>query len=278
MKQVQAEVIANDEVLPGLRLMWLDAPEAARLVRPGQFLFAKCSSGPEPFLRRPISIHRVAPGILPQDERTGPPTQIAILFGASGLGTGYLSRHQPGDIVDIIAPLGRGFVVHPDTRNVLLVGGGWGVAPLINLADFCLRDGRSVTLLLGAQSSRQVIPLNLLPPDVEVLVTTQDGSMGVKGVVTDVLASQLDWADEVFCCGPAPMYRAIAAVARGRLPRRRVQVLADAPMACGVGVCGTCVVAMARRSMCGTCSGSRGRLSPLPGSERTVAWRAAGET
>jgi dihydroorotate dehydrogenase electron transfer subunit len=132
--------------------------------------------------------------------------------------------------------------VHPGTRNVLLIAGGWGVAPLVNLADFCVRDGRSVTLLLGAQTRLQVFPTHLLPPEVEVAVTTQDGSMGRRGLVTDLVPDHLDWADQVFSCGPIPMYETLARLVAGRLPRKSVQVLMDAPMACGVGVCGSCAV------------------------------------
>lgn len=242
MHQLDAEVLSNTELLPGLRLLWLDAPEAARATRPGQFVFVRCSDGPEPVLRRAVSIHRVGPGILPGDERSGPPTRLALLYGTAGHGVAYLQRYQPGDVVNIIAPLGHGFAVHAATRNVLLVGGGIGVAPLVNLADFCIREGRSVTLLVGAQHGRQVFPSHLLPPEVEIIVATQDGSLGHHGMITELLPAHLDWADQVFCCGPVGMYETIGRAVFQQGQRKQVQVLMDAPMMCGVGTCGTCAV------------------------------------
>lgn len=243
MKQVLAEVISNTEVLPGLCLLWMDAPAAAGSARPGQFVLVRCSTGLEPVLRRPVSIHRLRPGILPDDERpAGRPTQLAILFGTNGPGTSALARLLPGDDVDLIAPLGRGFSVHPHTRNVLLIGGGSGVAPLVNLADFCIREGRAVTLLIGAMSARQVFPAHLLHPAVEVAVTTQDGSLGSRGLITDLAPQYWDWADQIFACGPPAMYQTLAQIGAAKRSRKQVQVLANAPIACGVGACAVCAI------------------------------------
>ena len=110
------------------------------------------------------------------------------------------------------------------------------------LAEMAIAQGKAVTLIQGAATASQLYPSHLLPAEVELVVTTDDGSAGKKGLVTDALTQYTEWADQVFACGPEPMYRAIAAAAPD-LPRRKsVQVLLEMSMACGVGACYSCAV------------------------------------
>ena len=168
-----------------------------------------------------------------------------------GKGTRWLAARTPGDRVDLIGPLGRGFVVAPTSRRLLLVGGGLGVAPLVMLADQAVARGLSVTLVMGGRTADDIFPGHLLPVEVEYLVTTEDGSLGHRGFVTEVLAEPLDWADEVFACGPLGMLAALQ-----RLPRRSnaapIQASLEEHMGCAMGVCYGCVVETrrGRRRVC----------------------------
>ena len=146
-------------------------------------------------LRRPFSLNTV-------DAATG---IITIHFRVIGRGTEWFTRLRPGDSVDMLGPLGRPFEVDPRSQHLLLVAGGLGMAGVRMLADEAIRDGRQVTLLFGAASSREVYPSNLLPDEVEYVVATDDGSLGHHGFVTELVAEYEAWADQAFACGPAPM-------------------------------------------------------------------------
>ena len=114
----------------------------------------------------------------------------------------------------MFGPLGRGYSISPQAQNVLLVAGGLGVAAVIALADEAIAANRSVTLLQGARSANKLYPPDLLPQDVEAVSATDDGSTGHHGVVTDLLPEYLPWADQVFACGPTPMFAGMAKVMR----------------------------------------------------------------
>lgn len=231
MKQLLAPIISNEEVMPGTRLLWVEAPEVAASAQPGQFAMARIGDSYDPLLRRPFSVHRV-----------GKDGQVAFLYATWGRGASMLAHKGQGETVDLFGPLGRGFALQRGARHLLLVGGGMGIAPLAFLADAMIAQGRSVTLILGAVTAAQVYPSHLLPAEVELVVTTEDGSAGTLGRVTDVLPQYADWADQVFSCGPLPMYRAMAAAMPELARRKSVQVLLEMPMACGLGACYGCAV------------------------------------
>ncbi|HEY8490010.1 MAG TPA: dihydroorotate dehydrogenase electron transfer subunit, partial [Dehalococcoidia bacterium] len=148
----------------------------------------------------------------------------------------------PGDEVFMFGPLGHGYRVDPKAGNLLLVGGGIGIAPLVWLADEAVAAGKSVVLLVGARTADGVFPARLLPPEVEVVVTTDDGSLGRPGLVSDVVPEYLAWADQVFACGPEAMFRALAQVMRRENYRKSAQALLEERMACGTGICYSCAV------------------------------------
>jgi dihydroorotate dehydrogenase electron transfer subunit len=220
-------VISNAEVMPRVHLLWLEAPEIAMAARPGQFVMVRCGSSHDPLLRRPLSIHRVAEA-----------RRIALLFAVAGRGTGWLSRRREGDLVDLLGPLGNGFSVQQTSRNLLLVAGGIGIAPLILLTEDALNAGHSVTLLLGAQSASVLYPGFLLPPKARLVIATEDGSEGRRGTAIDAIDDCADQADQVFACGPVSMYRSMAA--KECLMRKRVQVSLEMMMGCGLGACYGC--------------------------------------
>ena len=229
LKQVSATVISNIELMPGYHLMRVKAPEIAAEARPGQFITISC--GRDFILRRPLSIHRV-------DNLN----QISILFAVVGAGTHWLSRRRKGETLDLLGPLGNGFSIEPASKKLLLAAGGIGIAPLVFLAQKALNEGKFVKLLLGARTKDGVYPKKLLPEGIETLITTEDGSDGKKGKVTDILPGHVHWADQVYACGPLAMYQAIAKQGKQQRGKKPVQVSLEVRIGCGIGACFGCSI------------------------------------
>jgi len=229
LKQVTASVISNNEVMPGVYLIWLESPQIASVAQPGQFIMVRCGEGFEHQLRRPLSIHQIADG-----------SKLAFLSNVVGKGTHWLSQRHKGDTVELLGPLGNSYSIHPSSENLLLVAGGIGIAPLRFLAQQALNQGCSVRLLLGASTANQLYLRHLLPPKVELIITTKDGTTGKKGMITDLLPDFIGWADQIFACGPLPMYKAMAQMPE--LKGKPVQVSLEVRMGCGRGVCYGCTV------------------------------------
>ncbi len=234
MNLERAVVLSCEEVYESTRLVWLSAPAVGRTAQPGQFLMIRCGEGWDPLLPRPMSFHRF--------RQAGEERQFAILFDLRGRGTDWLWRRQPGDVVSLFGPLGRGYAVKRQSQNLLVVTGGIGVAALVALADEAIGEGRAVTLLQGAKTASKLFPLGSLPTEVEVVSATEDGSAGHRGLVSELLPQYLPWADQVFACGPNAMYEAMAGIMRQEASRKSVQVLLEEHMACGMGVCYCCGV------------------------------------
>jgi len=168
--------------------------------------------------------------------------QFAILYDVRGRGTAWLSVRRAGDRLSLFGPLGKGYSVNPRSQNLLLVGGGLGVAALISVADQAIQQGKSIMLLQGARSSANLYPADMLHAEVEALSTTEDGSAGHSGYVTELLAEHLPWADQVFACGPTAMFGSMMQVVRKAGSRKPVQALLEERMGCGTGVCYGCAV------------------------------------
>lgn len=212
----------------------VDVPEAL----PGQFANIKVSEGYDPLLRRPLSIHH-------QDLQNG---TLHFLYRMAGKGTGLLSRRQAGEEIDLITPLGRGFsfaALTPETP-ALLVAGGVGAAPLYFLA-LQLRERRvPVHFFLGGRTAGDLAFQEKIEKGIQnpLIITTEDGSLGRKGLITaplkEKLAGPLREGCRLFACGPLPMLREVALIAReaGNVP---LQVSMEALMACGFGACLGCV-------------------------------------
>jgi dihydroorotate dehydrogenase electron transfer subunit len=238
MKLGLARVAANDLIMPNTRVITLDSPELGRSATPGQFLHLRTGStdaGWDPLLRRPMSIFRIRP------ERLGEtPAGVSLLVRDVGRGSHLLAQARPDDRLDYLGPLGHGFELARRPGRLLMVGGGYGAAPLIGLAEAGLPRGAEVTLLVGAASAEYVFPAPLLPPPVEYYAATIDGSLGHPGLVTELVPRFLDWADAVYACGPDGMLRALAELCRSR-PRLPVQLAMEQHMGCAMGVCLGCV-------------------------------------
>lgn len=220
-------VLSHEEIVPGRRLLWLEA-EGVPEAQPGQFFMLQCGEGYSHLLPRPFSLHRQAPG------------RLAFLYAVLGAGTRWLAERRPGERVGLYGPLGRGFTIAPGARRLLLVAGGMGVAPIMALAEVALKQGHRVTLVLAAVSASKLYPRELIPSGAEVVVVTDDGSAGEKGLATDVAARLAPGCGQLFACGPRGMYQALARL--DLRPPGGVQVLLEEVMACGVGACFGCSV------------------------------------
>lgn len=234
MRSFVAEVTESERLYGDTHALWVTRPDHLAAAVPGQFVMAYAGEGYDPLLGRAFSIFRVREGA------RGP--EFGILFDVVGRGTDWLSRRRPGDEVRFVGPLGRGLEPRERVQKMLLVGGGIGVAPLVWFADTLVADGREVTMILGGRGEAQIFPSALLPSEVELVVTTEDGSLGETGRVTAPFARLLPWCDQAFACGPEPMFEALYDVARDAGTNKPVQGLLEARMACGLGICYSCAV------------------------------------
>ena len=228
MKQTDARVISNEELIPRVYLLWLDCPGIASKARPGQFVMVRCGEGAEYQLRRPLSIHQ-------QDEN-----RFALLFNVVGKGTQWLSQRQADDKLDLLGVLGDSYEIYPDSRKLLLIAGGIGIAPLVFLANEAIKKGKEITLLLGSPAAGQLYPPRLLPAGVRLVTATEDGSAGEKGMITDILPDFISDADQLFACGPVDMYRVMARMPE--LKDKPAQISLEVRMGCGRGICYSCTV------------------------------------
>lgn len=263
MKQIKAKVISNRKILgkferdgagtfkrpearniQGSYLMWLSCPEIlGEEPRPGQFIMARCG---DYVLPRPISIH--------QTNSEG----IALFYTVweNGKGTQWLSQRKRSKSVEIFGPLGNSFTISPESRHLLLVAGGTGMAPLCFLARYAVRQENSVTLLYGysdepspsnVKNSSQKYPWGkMLPPQVNV-ISIKSIFHGIDKpatkVVRELIPDHIDWADQVFACGPMPMYRDMWLKKKElKLEGKPVQVSLEVRMGCGTGVCYGCTI------------------------------------
>lgn len=234
--QVQGEVLSNRK-LGAYQAMSVVAPGMAELTKPGQFIAVQVG-GPESsmLLRRAFAIYAVK-------ERGVYGGTVDFIFAVHGKGTAWLAARRPQDKLDLVGPLGKPFRLPASPVTATLVGGGYGSAPLLPLAT-ALRDrGCRVDFVLGAASADRLFgQLDAKRIATTIEVTTDDGSMGRRGRVSDVLPQLLDrtGSDVVYACGPMGMLRAVAELAAERdIPS---QVAVEESMACGVGVCMTCVL------------------------------------
>lgn len=198
---------------------------------PGQFVMVRGDWGTDPILPRAFSLIEVG-------------KQGSILVRAVGKGTGLLIRMKPGDPLYVLGPQGKGFDLNLKGRIPVLVAGGVGVAPLVFLGEQLARKGASCLSIYGARTARDLPLRERLEACGNLTITTEDGSAGRKGMVTEPLRDLLSGTDPsshvVFSCGPHGMLRAVArACGEAGVP---CQVALESPMACGMGTCRGCAV------------------------------------
>lgn len=236
----QGEVLSHKKYGENYHSLTIVAPEIGERIKPGQFVNIRCGEDRSHILRRPFSVYRV-------HKRGGWASTIEIVFDVRGPGSHYLSQLRGHATMDVVGPLGRGFVLPRRRAHCLLVGGGIGATPLFFLADELRNDGHRVDVVLGARD------VGLLLNQIEARrvasvcrITTEDGSAGDKGRVTDVLVETMHKGETeiVYACGPHGMLAAVSAICvQQKVP---VQVAVEELMACGYGVCMTCVMPLRR--------------------------------
>lgn len=206
---------------------------------PGQFVEVRVDDSPTTFLRRPISINFV--------DRTN--NELWLLVAAIGDGTRRLSRLQQGDTLNCVLPLGNGFTMpRVASEKVLLVGGGVGVAPLLYFGQKIKEQGGEPTFLLGARTAADLLELDLFKAVGRVFVTTEDGSEGERGFVTNHSVLTQERFDQISTCGPKPMMMAVARYAKAE--NISCEVSLENKMACGVGACLCCVEKTTEGNVC----------------------------
>jgi dihydroorotate dehydrogenase electron transfer subunit len=240
--QIKVKIISHKRLKENYWHLELVSRIIAKCASPGQFLNIEVGNGIEPLLRRPISIHSVSG------------SKVRLIYEVVGRGTQILSERNPGDLVEVIGPLGNGFDYSRHACRqagtgelanwrTILVAGGMGVAPLVFLAEKIKLSKPLV--LIGARTRKQVLcsrEFKALGCAVEI--ATDDGSRGFKGKVTDLLKYRLSpigyRLSAIYACGPRQMLKTITGIAREN--KINAQFSLEEHMACGIGACLGCVV------------------------------------
>lgn len=235
LQVVSREVLGDRFVL----LKCTDSAAPLPPMMPGQFAQLRVDGSKETFLRRPISINYV-------DTKTN---QIWFLIQLVGNGSRALGRLNEGDVLNALLPLGNGFSMPVSAdRKHLLVGGGVGTAPLLYMGAQMRLMGMRPTFLLGARTRNMLLQLEDFERVGDVYLTTEDGSAGERGFVTRHSIWDQGQFDRISVCGPSPMMKAVARLARQKdIP---CEVSLENMMACGLGACLCCVEKTVRGNVC----------------------------
>jgi dihydroorotate dehydrogenase electron transfer subunit len=238
-----AAVIENRRLSSDYNVLSFDAPDLAATVRPGQFVMVKTSRGLDPLLRRPFSVFEVLRGA------DGRARGFSIFNKSIGTGTRLLSEIESGARLNVLGPLGRPFEPVDPPADAWMIAGGVGLAPFVTLAEALAARGTRATLFYGARRGEELHCVDLFEAlGVRSVLATEDGSRGVRGRITapleeELRACPLGQPVKLYACGPTPMMRACADLARAH--GRACDVSLEQVMGCGLGGCYSCVV-MAR--------------------------------
>lgn len=221
-------VVQNEQLNHDTYRIVFQSPTPLENIIPGQFVNVYVPDSATTFLRRPLSIHDVD-----IKENT-----FSLLIKTVGDGTRKMVQTKPNEEINIVYPLGNGFSKSKDNEHILLIGGGVGIAPMLHLAREAGLNGSKVEILLGARSAKDHVLIDEFKSYGELHLTTNDGTLGTKGFVTDhaIFSTNLD---RIYCCGPEPMMLAVAKKAKKLGVDCEVSL--ENMMACGFGVCLCCV-------------------------------------
>ncbi len=219
-KERNFRIASNERIAAKTYRMVLEG-DTSDFTAPGQFANVAVEGK---FLRRPISVCDYSEG------------SLTLLYDVVGDGTRQMSEMKPGTVLNLLTGLGNGFDTEVKTQRPVLVGGGIGVAPLLNLAKALRRAGKEPEIILGFNTAADVVlEKEFKDMGFRTVVTTADGSYGVKGFVTDAPGWKEDAYDYFYACGPMPMLRALCGI-----PVIPGELSLDERMACGFGVCMCC--------------------------------------
>lgn len=228
-KVLLEEILSVTEIKPAIFKMSIMSEHVSQNATPGQFVNIKCSEGITPLLRRPISICNV--------DRSS--NTFDIVFEVRGTGTKFLSKMKPGSKADIIAPLGKGFELPQTNSSIAVIGGGIGVFPLLFLLNEIGNSKKSA--FIGYRNKESIVLLDEFEKACDRLyISTDDGSEGYHGFVTDLLEKELtnNTFDYIYTCGPEPMMKKVASLAEKH--NAKCQVSLEQRMGCGIGACLVC--------------------------------------
>jgi dihydroorotate dehydrogenase electron transfer subunit len=235
VNQAEVTIVSKETLVPGWWQLNLVAPDLSSLLVPGQFLLLRCANRFTCYLRRPVFPALVEGKLL-----------ALLLQPNPDPGLAWLLTRQPGDTLDVIGPLGTGFPLPKHIKNLLLVGDGQAIEPLLGQMKRAIDAGISVTLALGGSRVSGLYPVTALPPAVEFQAATLDGSLGHRVPVIDLVPDLLNWADMVCAVGSASLYRALQAQSekiRLRTPAGYLfGLVTPYQMGCGVGACMSCTL------------------------------------
>lgn len=240
-KMLDLIILSNDQLNQNYHLLKLSTPDGIALpdMYPGQFVEIHVADSPTTFLRRPISVNFI----------DKPKNELWLLIQKIGDGTKRMAEYRKGDIVNIILPLGSSFSIPDDANSkLLLIGGGVGTAPMLYLGAKLKEKGFSPNFLLGARSSGDLLQLDEFSKYGDIYTTTEDGSHGEKGYVTNHSILEKKNFTHIFTCGPKPMMMAVANYAHKK--QINCEVSLENTMACGFGVCLCCVENTQRGNVC----------------------------
>jgi dihydroorotate dehydrogenase electron transfer subunit len=224
------KVAANERLHQNYCLLKLTAEEKLPEMLPGQFVQVQVENSPSTFLRRPISINYV-------DKEAN---QLWLLVQIVGEGSRHMAMLSEGDKLNLMLPLGNGFML-PEKKGekLLLIGGGVGTAPMLGLGAKLKEMGYEPNFLLGARSANDLLQLDMFRSIGNIFITTEDGSVGEKGYVTNHSVLKEVKFDKIYTCGPKPMMMAVAKYAKAN--DIWCEVSLENHMACGIGACLCCV-------------------------------------
>lgn len=226
-----AVVLSTERVYDNAFVTWFQSASLTAGTKPGQFVMVHCSvEQADPYFARAFSYYKV------EGDR------FALLYADIGRGTHWLSQRVRGDVVRIYGPLGNGLRLPREHGNLLLVGGGVGIAPMVDMARRAVEQGHSVVAMMGARTEAALLPAQEWPKEVEYVAVTEDGSVGPKGFVTSHLGQYQEWASRIYACGPNAMFESLAAELRHNGRRQRPEILMEENMPCGWGMCYGCAI------------------------------------
>jgi dihydroorotate dehydrogenase electron transfer subunit len=240
-REFESRVLSVEPIMGDAVLLTVSAPSAVlSRLQPGQFfnIVTRFPGSFDPLLRRPYSVYRA---------HREPPA-LTFLVRPFGRGSAWLAERLPGERLGMLGPLGNSFNIPSRAQRLLMIGGGVGVAPLVMLSDEAAARNLDVVFVMGAATEEGLLAASELSERIEYAVATDDGSRGHRGLATEVIGDFVQWADQIYACGPEPMYRTLRTVAEPlRIDRKpSVQISVERGMACGLGACLGCVVETTR--------------------------------
>jgi len=268
--QINSTILSNKRVGAYHQIL-LSIGDLASLCRPGNFVAISVGGDSSSMiLRRAFAISRVTHG-------SASGGAMELIVAPHGSGSRWLCAQPEGSEIDIVAPLGKGFGIPTSPVNALLVGGGYGSAPLFGLAEVLKARGCRVDMLLGASTGSKIYaPLEGKRSASTLKIYTEDGSMGESGRVTTPISSLIEQGtiDVIYSCGPMSMLRAISDLTTGTDVVHQCAV--EESMACGIGICMTCVLPVKNDE--GVVSMLRSCIDGPVMDASSVAWDLVGKT